>query len=57
MVSFTYGIGRVVLAGFQLEIEENDDRDGSDYADDLHDPDSEWELIEKSIEFCFAELY
>ena len=36
MVSFTYGIGRVVLAGFQLEIEENDDRDGSDYADDLH---------------------
>jgi len=57
MVSFTFGMGRVVLAGFQPEIEENDDRDGSDFADDLYDPESEWEMIEKSIEFCLGELF
>jgi len=57
MISFTYGSGRVVLVGCQIEIEENDDRDGGDFASDLDDPDSEWELIDRSIQFCLADWF
>ena len=55
-IAFEYRGGRVFLAGFQPEIEENDDRDGVDFGDDLTDPDSEWDMLEKAVKFCLWEL-
>ncbi len=57
MVSFTYGSGIVVLTGCQFEIEENDERDGGDFGNNLYDPETEWELINNSIKFCMSDLF
>jgi hypothetical protein len=55
VISFNYGAGKVVLSGCQLEIEEDSDRDGV-HSGDLHDPDSEWALIEQMLRFCLEEF-
>jgi len=52
VVAFNYGAGRVFLSGCQMEIEEGDLRDGTDFADELEDPDSEWDLLERAFNFC-----
>jgi len=44
-INFGYGKGRVALIGPHFEIEENDTRDGTSFADDLIDNDSEWHLL------------
>jgi len=54
IIALQFGSGRVVLSGCQLEIEENNDRDGTDYSIDPGDPDSEWELIEKILFYCMT---
>jgi len=56
IIVFPYGAGIVVLAGCQLEIEENDDRDGVEFAEELDDPDTEWDLIEEIIVFCTGDF-
>lgn len=56
IIAFRYGAGRVVLSGCQLEIEENSDRDSTDFTIEPGDPDSEWDLIEKILFFCVAYL-
>jgi len=55
-IAFTYSQGRVFLAGFQPEFEENDSRDSTDFGQELHDPDSEWDIIERAVKFCLWEL-
>ena len=52
-VAFDFGFGRVFLAGFQPEIEENSDRDSTDFASELTDPDSEWDILIRAIDFCW----
>ncbi len=56
MISFMSGLGRVVLIGFHPEIEENSDRDSTDYVSDLVDPDSEWDILERAIQYCLWRL-
>ncbi len=55
VIAFGYGAGKVVLSGCQLEMEEDSDRDGV-YTGDLHDPDSEWDLIEQFLHFVLEEF-
>jgi glutamine amidotransferase-like uncharacterized protein len=45
MIATNYGSGCVFLSSPEPEYEENSDRDGTDYKDDLDDPDSEWPLM------------
>jgi glutamine amidotransferase-like uncharacterized protein len=45
MIATKYGSGCVFLSSPEPEYEENSDRDGTDYKDDLDDPDSEWPLM------------
>jgi glutamine amidotransferase-like uncharacterized protein len=45
MVACKYGSGTVFLSSPHPEYEENDDRDGTTFGDDLVDPDSEWPLL------------
>lgn len=52
MLAFDYGRGRVFLVGTHPEIEENDARDGHDFASELADPDSEWDLLRNAVHWC-----
>jgi hypothetical protein len=45
MVTFEYGSGTVFLSSPHPENEEGNPRDGTDYEDELDDPDSEWNLL------------
>ena len=45
MVACEYGYGTVFLSSPHPEYEENDDRDGTTFGDDIVDPDSEWPLL------------
>lgn len=53
VIALRYGAGKVFLSGCQLEIEENSDRDGTDFGSELNDPDSEWEMLEPALLFCY----
>lgn len=55
-VAFEYGTGRVFLAGFHPEIEENSDRDSTDFGSELDDPESEWELLQSAVQYCLWEI-
>ena len=45
MIAFKYGNGTAFLSSPHPEYEENDDRDGTTFGDDLIDPDSEWDFL------------
>jgi glutamine amidotransferase-like uncharacterized protein len=45
IIAFERGKGRVLLIGPHLEIEENSSRDGGNFGDELHDPETEWGLV------------
>ncbi len=45
LVSSTFGTGTLCLSATHVEAEENSNRDGTDFWDTNHDPDSEWDLM------------
>jgi hypothetical protein len=49
MIAFEYGLGRVFLVATHPEIEEDSNRDGVDFADELDDQGSDWELMREVI--------
>lgn len=51
IINFKYGEGRVFLTGPHLEIEENSLRDGQDFASDMTDPESEWDILWVAIDW------
>ena len=55
IVAFDYGLGRVFLIGPHPEIEEDSERDGTDFADDLDDQGSDWDLMKKAVLWCLRE--
>ena len=55
MLAFDYGLGRVFLIGTHPEIEENSERDGVAFADELDDRGSDWELMQKAVLWCLRE--
>ena len=52
MLAFEYDLGRVFLIGTHPEIEEDDDRDGVDWGDELDDNGSDWELMKNAAFWC-----
>ncbi len=46
------GMGHVFVTGFQPEFEEGSMRDSTNFADNLTDPESEWDLIGEAIRYC-----
>ena len=54
-IAFQFGQGRVFLAGFQPEIEENNDRDDTNFGNELVDADTEWDIIDRAVKFCLWE--
>ncbi|RPJ59080.1 MAG: hypothetical protein EHM12_07245 [Dehalococcoidia bacterium] len=56
MLAFEYGEGRVFLTGVHPEVEENDDRDGTDAGDDLTDPETDWDFMKKAARWCLGEI-
>lgn len=55
MLAFNYGLGKVFLIGTHPEIEEDSDRDGLTFADELDDKGSDWELMRKAVQWCLEE--
>ncbi len=49
IIAFPLQQGRVLLVGPHPEIEENSDRDGTDFASDLTDPETEWGLLGAAV--------
>ncbi len=45
IINFSYGEGKVLLIGPHLEIEENSDRDSNNFASNLIDLESDWDLL------------
>jgi glutamine amidotransferase-like uncharacterized protein len=57
IISFNYGQGRVVLVGPHPEIEEDDTRDGTDFASELSDgPDgSDWPFLWTAVDWMLKD--
>lgn len=55
LVLFQYGWGRVALCVVHPEIEENDNRDGSDFANELQDSESDWFWLQLMVEWTLRE--
>jgi len=51
IVSFLYGSGRVLFIGPHPEIEEDDDRDGTGFANDLSDIGSDWPWLWSAVDW------
>ena len=55
LITGTFGSGVVVLCGCNIEFEENSMRDGTDFGSELQDPESEWDLLERIVEYGLGE--
>ncbi len=56
LCAFSYGEGRVFLTGPHPEFEEDDDRDGTDFAEECDDRGTDWELMKKAARWCLREI-
>ena len=57
IIGIDYGVGRAVLVGPHPEIEEDDDRDGTDFGSELSDgPDgSDWPMLWTMVDWAFKQ--
>lgn len=51
IINFEYEKGKVLLIGPHLEIEENDDRDGTEFAAELEDVESDWAVLANAFKW------
>ena len=51
IINFEFGKGRVLLLGPHLEVEESDDRDGTEFAAELDDVESDWAILESGFKW------
>ncbi|WP_456406359.1 BPL-N domain-containing protein [Caldithrix abyssi] len=54
-INFTYGSGRVLLLGPHPEIEEDDDRDSTAFAQELDDAGSDWPFLWSAIDWLLGQ--
>jgi glutamine amidotransferase-like uncharacterized protein len=52
ILAFSYGQGRVFLIGTHPEIEENSDRDGVTFTEEMDDRGSDWDLMKNAAAWC-----
>lgn len=50
IITFSYGKGKVLLLGVHPEIEEDDTRDGTDFAQSLDDKGSDWPFMRAAVD-------
>ncbi len=55
MMAFDYGFGRVFLVGTHPEIEEDSNRDVVNFADELDDQESDWDMMKQAAFWCAGE--
>ncbi len=55
IINFGYGQGRVLLIGPHPEIEEDHDRDSTDFAQELDDQGSEWPWLWSAVDWLLGE--
>ena len=55
MINFTYGSGRVLLLGPHPEIEEDSDRDSSNFAQELDDAGSDWPFLWSAVDWLLGQ--
>lgn len=55
IIGFNYGLGRVLLVGPHPEIEEDSDRDGSNFGDELDDMGSDWPFLWTAVDWSLRE--
>ena len=51
IIGFNYGLGRVLLVGPHPEIEEDSDRDGNNFGDELNDNGSDWPFLWTAVDW------
>lgn len=51
IIGFNYGLGRVLLVGPHPEIEEDSDRDGTNFGDELNDNGSDWPFLWTAVDW------
>ena len=51
IIGFPYGLGRVLLVGPHPEIEEDSDRDGTNFGDELNDNGSDWPFLWTAVDW------
>jgi len=54
IIRFDYGSGRVLLCGAHPEIEEDSDRDGTSFADELDDQGTDWYFLWSAIDWVLG---
>lgn len=54
IINFSYGNGRVLLVGPHPEIEEDSDRDSTDFAQELDDDGTEWNLLWTAVDWVLG---
>ncbi|NIA30562.1 MAG: hypothetical protein GWP06_11710, partial [Actinobacteria bacterium] len=54
IINFSYGSGRVLLVGPHPEIEEDGDRDSTDFAQELDDNGTEWNLLWTAMDWVLG---
>jgi glutamine amidotransferase-like uncharacterized protein len=56
MLVGNYASGRFFLTGVHPEIEENNDRDSTDFCSGLNDEISDWHLMKAAVDWCLKRL-
>jgi glutamine amidotransferase-like uncharacterized protein len=56
MVAFDHGKGKVFLTGAHPEFEEDSDRDGVNFCDDLDDDGSDWNFMKRAAHWCLKKI-
>lgn len=51
MIAFDYGYGKVFLIGTHPEIDENTERDGTNWGEKLDDRGSDWDLLRRAVQW------
>ncbi len=55
IIGFSYGQGRVLLVGPHPEIEEDSNRDGTNFADELNDNGSDWPFLWTAVDWLLKQ--
>ncbi len=55
IIGFNYGQGRVLLVGPHPEIEEDNDRDGTNFGDELNDNGSDWTFLWTAVDWLLQQ--
>ena len=55
IIGFNYGFGRVLLVGPHPEIEEDSDRDGTNFGDELNDNGSDWPFLWTGVDWILRQ--